>query len=56
VLDHEELALDPLRFQIAMIDPRVKAVALKMAGPWYQLSGYTNVPAWNKYEMQSGKQ
>ena len=27
------------------------SVALRMAGPWYQLSGYTNTPAWNKYEM-----
>jgi hypothetical protein len=27
------------------------SVALRPAGPWYQLSGYTNQPAWNKYEM-----
>lgn len=27
------------------------SVALSLTGPWYQLSGYTNVPAWNKYEM-----
>ncbi|HWB85928.1 MAG TPA: glycoside hydrolase family 43 protein [Bryobacteraceae bacterium] len=27
------------------------SVALSMNGPWYQLSGYTNVPAWNKYEV-----
>jgi hypothetical protein len=26
-------------------------VALDLNGPWYQLSGYTNVPAWNKYSM-----
>ncbi len=27
------------------------SVALDPNGPWYQLSGYTNVPAWNKYEV-----
>jgi len=27
------------------------SVALDLNGPWYQLSGYTNVPAWNKYSM-----
>jgi hypothetical protein len=27
------------------------SVALTPDGPWYQLSGYTNMPAWNKYEM-----
>ncbi len=27
------------------------SVALSPQGPWYQLSGYTNQPAWNKYEM-----
>lgn len=27
------------------------SVALSPNGPWYQLSGYTNVPDWNKYEM-----
>jgi hypothetical protein len=27
------------------------SVSLSPGGPWYQLSGYTNVPAWNKYEM-----
>jgi hypothetical protein len=27
------------------------SVALTPGGPWYQLSGYTNQPLWNKYEM-----
>lgn len=27
------------------------SVALHPDGPWYQLSGYTNMPAWNKYSM-----
>ena len=27
------------------------SVALSLKGPWYQVSGYTNVPAWNKYEV-----
>jgi len=27
------------------------SVALTPDGPWYQVSGYTSVPAWNKYEV-----
>ena len=27
------------------------SVSLSPNGPWYQLSGYTNMPTWNKYEM-----
>jgi hypothetical protein len=27
------------------------SVALNPNGPWYQLSGYTNQPAWNKYTV-----
>jgi hypothetical protein len=27
------------------------SVSLSPLGPWYQLSGYTNQAAWNKYEM-----
>lgn len=27
------------------------SVSLSMEGPWYQLSGYTNQPSWNKYSM-----
>jgi hypothetical protein len=27
------------------------SVALSPDGPWYQVSGYTSVPAWNKYEV-----
>jgi len=27
------------------------SVALQPNGPWYQVSGYTSVPAWNKYEV-----
>jgi hypothetical protein len=30
------------------------SVALTPDGPWYQVSGYTSVPAWNKYEMPAG--
>ena len=27
------------------------SLALTPDGPWYQVSGYTSVPAWNKYEV-----
>ncbi len=27
------------------------SVAAKLAGPWFKVSGYTDTPAWNKYEM-----
>ena len=27
------------------------SVAGKLSGPWFKVSGYTDVPAWNKYEM-----
>ncbi len=27
------------------------SVAAKLAGPWFKVSGYTDVPSWNKYEM-----
>jgi hypothetical protein len=30
------------------------SVALSPDGPWYQLSGYTSIPAWNKYEVPAG--
>ena len=30
------------------------SVASSLKGPWYQISGYSGVPAWNKYEMPAG--
>ncbi len=30
------------------------SMAPKLQGPWYQVSGNTGVPAWNKYEMPAG--
>ncbi len=27
------------------------SVAGRLSGPWFQVSGYTSVPAWNKYSM-----
>jgi hypothetical protein len=30
------------------------SMAPRLRGPWYQISGNTGVPAWNKYEMTPG--
>jgi hypothetical protein len=30
------------------------SIAPKLRGPWYQVSGNTGVPAWNKYEVPPG--
>ncbi len=30
------------------------SVASTLKGPWYQISGYSGVPEWNKYEMPAG--
>lgn len=30
------------------------SMAPKLSGPWYQVSGNTGVPAWNKYEVPAG--
>ncbi|GGA38094.1 hypothetical protein [Sphingomonas psychrolutea] len=30
------------------------STAPTLAGPWYQVSGNSGVPAWNRYEMPAG--